>query len=324
MGDINKIFQPKFFSDSSINVTLRGDEQKIFIIPRTEKNAEIYENFSKDFSDYLMKLPNGIVKDCCRKLLNNNLIFLGIAKTKPDNVVVRLLITNEDKFAGITLDSQQLGIDPITGITDSIDECIYASYFGFIRSVILINKNSIRQNKDIHKLLTTYLYLLFIKAFGADKIYSEKQRILLHLLTIYIYYRHYLKEKHDYVLSIIQNRYTKIIDREYIEEFLPTLEKMKSYNDIRDFSKMVVDCKIVNESPNFLTINLLKMLKPMGFYCLIGPLDYFITFVILAKYPITFIGNKIPNNEKLQNSIEGIIEKYIDNIKFDFSVVGNY
>jgi len=324
MGDINKIFQPKFFSDSSINVTLRGDEQKIFIIPRTEKNAEIYENFSKDFSDYLMKLPNGIVKDCCRKLLNNNLIFLGIAKTKPDNVVVRLLITNEDKFAGITLDSQQLGIDPITGITDSIDECIYASYFGFIRSVILINKNSIRQNKDIHKLLTTYLYLLFIKAFGADKIYSEKQRILLHLLTIYIYYRHYLKEKHDYVLSIIQNRYTKIIDREYIEEFLPTLEKMKSYNDIRDFSKMVVDCKIVNESPNFLTINLLKMLKPMGFYCLIGPLDYFITFVILAKYPITFIGNKIPNNEKLQNSIEGIIEKYIDNIKYDFSVVGNY
>ncbi|MDD4081878.1 MAG: hypothetical protein PHD05_00690 [Sphaerochaetaceae bacterium] len=324
MGDINKIFQPKFFSDSSINVTLRGDEQKIFIIPRTEKNAEIYENFSKDFSDYLMKLPNGIVKDCCRKLLNNNLIFLGIAKTKPDNVVVRLLITNEDKFAGITLDSQQLGIDPITGITDSIDECIYASYFGFIRSVILINKNSIRQNKDIHKLLTTYLYLLFIKAFGADKIYSEKQRILLHLLTIYIYYRHYLKEKHDYVLSIIQNRYTKIIDPEYIEEFLPTLEKMKSYNDIRDFSKMVVDCKIVNESPNFLTINLLKMLKPMGFYCLIGPLDYFITFVILAKYPITFIGNKIPNNEKLQNSIEGIIEKYIDNIKFDFSVVGNY
>jgi len=324
MADPNKIFKPLFFSDSSANVTLQGDEQKIYIIPRTEKHAEIYENFSKDYSDYLMKLPNSIVKDCCRLLLNNNLLFLGIAKIKPDNVVVRVLITSEDKFAGVTLDSQQLGIDPITGIADSIDECIYASYFGFIRAAILINKNKIRQDKDIHRLLTTYLYLLFIRVLGTDIIYSEKQRNLMHLLAIYIYYRHYLKEKHDYVLSIIQKQYNKIIAPEFMEEFLPTLEKMKSYNDIKDFPKMLIDAKVINDSPNAVTISLLKMLKPMGFYCLIGPLDYFITFVILTKYPISFIGSKAPNSEKIQTSIENIIDQYIKTIKFDLTAVGNY
>lgn len=172
MPDINKLFKPSFFADTEVNSILSSEEQKIYIIEKDKNELEIYDTFNSDFSNYLIKMPNNIVKESSRKLLNNNLIFLGIAKTKPDNVIVRLFLTNDNKLAGIVLDSQQLGVDPTTGVSDSIDECIYATYFGFIRAAVLLNKNNIRQNKELHKLLSTFLFLLFLKAIGPDKIYS--------------------------------------------------------------------------------------------------------------------------------------------------------
>lgn len=324
MTDLNKIFQPSFFSDTDVNAILAAEEQKIFIINNDKKNETIYKTFNEDFSNYLTKMPSNIVKENCRNLLNKNLIFLGIAKVKPDNVIVRPCITTDDKFAGVILDSQQLGVDPTTGSTDSIDECIYASYFGFLRSVVLINKSEIRQNKDLHKLLSTYLYLLFLKAIGSDKLYSEKQKALLHILSIYIYYKHYLKERHTYILTILQRDYEKFVGEKYLEEFLPILDKIQGYTSLKDFSKMLIDTKIINESPNVLTMSLLKMLKPMGFYSLIGPLDYFIPLVIITKYPIEFIGNKAPTNDKIQDAVEEIISKYMNKTKYDLTAVEKY
>jgi hypothetical protein len=309
MPDLNKQFQPSFFSDTDVNTILSTDEQKILTIKRTESNASIYDTFGEDFSNYLTKMPNNIVKNSCRDLLNKNLIYLGIAKIKPDNVVVRPLITSDNKFAGIVLDSQQLGVDPTSGAADSIDECIYATYFGLVRSAVLINTTELRQNKDLHKLLSTYLYMLFLKVIGSDKLYSEKQKALVHILSIYIYYKHYLKERHSYILTILQRDYEKFIGKENLEEFLPVLEKMQSYTSLKEFPKMLIDAKVINESPNVMIMSLLKLLKPMGFYSLIGPLDYFVPLVVITKYPVEFIGSKAPTNDKIQNAVEEIATK---------------
>ncbi len=324
MPDLNKTFQPSFFSDTEVNKILSEDEQKIYILFRDKDNASIYDTFTSDFGQYLSKMPNNVVKINCQNLLNKNLIYLGIAKIKPDNVVVRPLVTTDHKLTGMVLDSQQLGVDPTTGSSNSIDECVYATYFGLIRSAVLINKSALRQNKDLHKLLSTYLYLLFLKAIGSDKIYSDKQKALVHMLSIYIYYKHYLKERHNYIISIIERDYGKFIGKEYLEEFLPTLDKMANYTSVKDFPKMLIDAKVINESPNILTMSLLRMLKPMGFYCLIGPLDYFIPLVIITKYPVEFIGSKVPSNDKIQNAVEEIMVDYIDKIKYDLSIVGKY
>ena len=324
MPDLNKTFQPSFFSDTEVNKILSEDEQKIYILFRDKDNASIYDTFTSDFGQYLSKMPNNVVKTNCQNLLNKNLIYLGIAKIKPDNVVVRPLVTTDHKLTGMVLDSQQLGVDPTTGSSNSIDECVYAAYFGLIRSAVLINKSALRQNKDLHKLLSTYLYLLFLKAIGSDKIYSDKQKALVHMLSIYIYYKHYLKERHNYIISIIERDYGKFIGKEYLEEFLPTLDKMANYTSVKDFPKMLIDAKVINESPNILTMSLLRMLKPMGFYCLIGPLDYFIPLVIITKYPVEFIGSKVPSNDKIQNAVEEIMVDYIDKIKYDLSIVGKY
>lgn len=324
MPDLNKQFQSSFFSDTDVNTILSVDELKIFIIERDKEGLSIYDTFNQDFSKYLAKMPSNIVKSNCLDLLNKNLIFLGIAKTKPDNVIVRTFITSDNKFAGVALDSQQLGIDPTTGAADSIDECIYATYFGLVRSAVVLNKVDIRQNKDLHKLLSTYLYLLFLKAIGSDKLYSEKQKTFVHILSVYIYYKHYLKERHPYILTILKRDYDNFISKEYFEEFLPVLENMKNYSSLKEFPKMLIDSKIIKESPNIITMSLLKMLKPMGFYSLIGPLDYFIPLVIITKYPVEFISNKAPTNDKIQDAVEEIMSKYIDKIKYDLTAVKNY
>ena len=321
MQDLNKNYQPSFFSDTDVNALLSSDEQKILIITRDKDGLPIYDTFNQDFSKYLSKMPNNAVKENCRNLLNKNLIFLGEAKLKPDNVVVRPFITTGNQLAGLALDSQQLGVDPTTGAAESIDECIYATYFGLVRSAVLINKTEIRQNKDLHKLLSTYLYLLFLKVIGSDKLYSEKQKALVHILSIYIYYKHYLKERHSYILSILQRDYDKFIGKEYLEEFLPTLDKIQSYTSLKEFPKILIDTKVINESPNVITMSLLKMLKPMGFYSLVGPLDYFIPLVITTKYPVEFIGTKAPTNDKIQNAVEEIMLKFIDKIKYDLTAI---
>jgi hypothetical protein len=147
---------------------------------------------------------------------------------------------------------------------------------------------------------------------------------LVHILTIYIYYKHYLKEKHPYILTILQRDYGKFIGKEYIEEFLPVLEKMKDYTSLKDFPKMLIDAKVINESPNIIIMSLLKLLKPMGFYSLIGPLDYLIPLVIITKYPVEFIGSKAPTNDKIQNAVEEIMTKYMNTVKYDLTAVGKY
>ena len=59
----------------------------------------------------------------------------------------------------------------------------------------------------------------------------------------------------------------------------------------------------------------------MGFYSLVGPLDYFISLVVITKYPVEFISNKAPTNDKIQNAVEEIMSKYIDKIKYDLTAV---
>lgn len=321
MVNFDKLFPIKFFSDSDVNNILKSEEQKILVLYKDKKNVSLYSTFNDDFSTYLSKLPNNSVKQQTQNLMNKDLIYLSVAKIKPDNLFVRILTTIENKLAGVVLDTQQLHIDPTTGSADSIDDCIYATYFGLVRAAVLLNRDEVRQDKDLHKLLATYVYLLLIKAIGADKIYSQKSKDFIHILAIYIYYKYYLKERHPYILTIIERDYSNFIGKDSIEEFMPMLEKMSTYNSIKDFPKMLIDAKIWNESPNVIIVSLLKILKPMGFYCLIGPLDYLISLAVVSRYPTDFFSKKCLVNDKIQGSIEKIMIGYANKIKFDLTAV---
>ena len=321
MLNLDKLFPVKFFSDSDVNSVLRAEEQKMFVLRKNKENATIYSTFIEDLSTYLLKLPNNDVRQQVQNLINKNLIFLSISKIKPDNLFVRLLLTNDDKLAGIVLDTQQLAIDPTTGVAESIDECVYAIYFGVVRAAIILNKDKVRQDKDLHKLLSTYLHLLLIKAIGVDKIFSQKSKSFIHILAIYIYYKYYLKERHPYILSIIERDYESFIGKETVAEFMPFLEEMQNYNSVKDFPKMLIDAKIWNENPRVLMVSLIKLLKPFGFYCLIGPLDYFVGLVIISKYPTDFFSKKCLVSNKIQDAVEKIVIGYVDKIKYDITTI---
>lgn len=321
MSNIDKKFQSKFFSNSDVNNILLDSEQKMLIVDRNKESAEVYKTFYDDLSTYLSKLSNGSVRQHVQNLLNKDLIFLGLSKTKIDNIFSRLLITTDNKLAGVVLDTQQLAIDPLTGSCESADDCVYAVYFGLVRAAILLNKDEIRKDKNLHKLMTTYLYLLLLKAVGVDKVYSEKFKSFIHILSVYMYYKYYLKEKHNYIISIIERDYEPFIGKKNIDEFLPTIEKFESYSSIKDFPKMLVDAKLWSDNPNSIIISLLKTLKPTGFYCFLGPLDYFVSLAIISKYPIDFFSKKSLVNEKVQGAIEDIIIDYINKIKYDLSAI---
>jgi hypothetical protein len=320
MINTDKSYRVKFFADSTVNNILQDDEQKILILVKDKDSASVYSTFNDDFSLYLSKLPNNIMKQQVQNLVNKNLIFLSSSKVKPDNVFVRLLLTVDDKLAGVVLDTQQLNINPMLGTSESIDETVYASYFGLVRASVILNKDDVKRNKELHRLLSTYLYLLTVKAIGPDKIISPKHKDFIHMCCIYIYYKHYLKERHNYILSIIEREYSSIISKSSMDEFLPILEKMSGYDTIRDLPKILIDAKLLIESPNIFVISLIKILRPIGFYALLGPLDYFVGLVILSKYPTDLFSKKSLVNQKIQDSVEEIVAIYMDKIKYDLSL----
>lgn len=309
-----------FFADSSVNKILEREENKFLAVVKNENSKTFYDNFNNEFSTFLSKLPNNNVKKYVLEVFNKGIIYLAVAKSKPENTFAKIeLNADNSKLRRIILSAQQLGVDPIEGISSQIDECVYASYFTILRAAILVNRLLIKQDKNLHKLISTYLYILFLKIIGPDKIYSEKQKAYIHILSIYIFYRHYLKEKHDLTISIIKRDYNTYIKSEYLDDFLPILSEIKSFDAIKDFPKILIDAKILKEHPNIFIISLLKLLGPMGIYCLFGPLDYLIGLIILSRYPVNFISKGALINEKIQNTIEEIVIEYIDKIHFDLS-----
>ena len=313
-----KIGASTFYGEAHANKALQADEEHMLRIIKDDKSKALYDTFNNDFNIYLQKLPAGPVKSNVSKAFNRSLIYLAVAKIKLDNAFSKIvLVDNDTKLSQILLSTQQLNIDPLTGKTKTIDECVYATYFSLIRAAIITNKKDVRQDVDLHKLLSTYLYLLFLKAIGSDKIYSEKQKVFIRILSVYLFYKYYLKEKHDLIISIMRREYSQFINKDFLEEFLPTLEELKFYDSIKDLPKMLIDAKILNVHPNTITIQLLKLLNPMGFYCLIGSLDYIISLVVLSKYPVEFFSKGALVNEKIQSAVEEIVVKYLDKLTYE-------
>ena len=321
MINVENHFPVRFFADSDVNKILKESEQKVLVIYKDKESASVYSTFNEDISTFLMKLPPGFVKDQVQNIINKDLLYLGFSVHKINNVFARLFITNEDKLAGICLLASQLGIDVETGTPDSPDECVYATYFELCRAAILLNRNAIRQNKDLHKLLSTYVYIVLMKTLGPDKVFTEKAKTFVHMAAIYLYYKYYVKEKHAYILTIIERDYKDFLDEKAVKEFLPTLDKMSTYDSIKDFPKMLIEMKLYQESPNNFILTLLRNLRPVAFYSFMGSLDYLVALAVTSKYPIDLLSKKAVVNEKIQNSIEEIIVKYMDQIKFDLTAI---
>lgn len=318
--DPNSVFPPKSFDDEP-SPSLTGEKTIILFYRDFDKNKNQYENFNNSFKTFLTKLPDNNVKHFVDTIFQKDLVFIGTSPVRNDGIFSRVLLTNTGKLAGIVLDSSDLNIDLESGETDQIDDCVYASYFGLIRAAVILNKNDVRQNKRLHKLLSTYLFLIMLKVLGKNNLYSEKQKTFVHITCVYAYYKFMLNENVNMIFSILKNDYANVFDTNYLSEFIPMLRKLKNYESVKDIPKMLVDLNLIRENPNIVIIELLKTLKSSGFYAFIGSLDYFIAMVVLSKYPSNLFSKDSLTNDKIHSAVEEEIINYVKKIKFDLTSV---
>lgn len=325
MLNINKLAKPKYFSNTEINSILNKGDSNIGIIVKSEQNKSIYNEFNSQFKMFLNKLPNNHAKQTVDDLYNRDQIFIGIPTNNVEyGLVSRSIIDNRDRCLAVVLINSGLDIDVKTGKTNSVDECIYGAYQGAIRAASIINQNSIKQNKKLHKLISTYFYLTVLKCLGKLTVYNTKQKYFMYIVCLYIYYRHYLSERFDATKSIIKKRLDEENLSKYFDEFESQFENIKKYDSAKDLAKVLIDSKVVVENPNTINMIFIKNLKLSGYYALIGPLELLLSMAILSKYPSELYTQYTYTNDKIQNAIEQLYYKtYITQIKYDTSLLLN-
>lgn len=323
MGKFNNLFPPRHFAPTHIDPMLLKGPKQALLLPKSEKNKEIYQNFNNQFFLFLSKLPKNNVKNVITDLYNKDKIYILISSTKPETgIVSRVFIDNQNKCLGVGLLSAELDINLKTGESNSIDECVYGAYQGIIRAASIVHKDQIKQDDDIHKLLATYFYLTILKSLGKTAVYSNKQKNFIYAVCLYAYYRHYLDEHPSKVKSHIEKQFKneKLLD--FYDEFEPRFKELEKYTSTKDLPKMFIDTKSLVENPNTINMMIIRNLKLSGYYSLVGPLDLLMSMCILSKYPTEQYTRYSFVSEKIQNAFESLmIKNYINKIKYDSSAI---
>ena len=317
----SKEFPPKTFSKTPVQDVFEKGEINILSFVKDETNKDIYTNFNEIFKLYLSKLPSNNVKKYVDFVYKKNLVFIGQSTVKAPVVFSRILLTTQNKVAGIVLDSQDLEINTGTGETDRIDDCIYAVYYGLIRAAIISGDGLIKKDKDLNKNLAIYVNQIVLRSLGKGSIYSQEQKDLIFSACAYLYHRHYLDQRHPMALVRVKADYTDIINKNNIPKIIDVLDRTSKYSSMKDISKLLIDLKIVTVNPNQLMLSLLKQLGPTGFYCFVGSLDYFVASVILARYPSNLLPKTMMVSNKLHTTVETIMSKYINKVEYDVNAI---
>lgn len=317
-NSIDKVFPPKVFNDSPVNNVLLTKEARIYLHPRSVQNQDKYATFDDLFRTYLMKLPNNNVKKYVSVIFQKNMVFIGDSTGGRNEIVfARVYDTGDGRLSGIALDASSLDINISTGETPNIDDCVYATYFGIIRSAVLADVSGIKHDKDLHKILSTYVFHIVMRAIGKRTIYSDKQRALVQLACIYLYYRQFLNERHSMILSIIKKEYSQFFNQDELSELMPSLNTISKYSTLKDIGKALIDLNVFHESPGAILLGLIKILGNSGFYAFVGPLDQLIGMTILCRYPTTLYPKEAAvSSEKIHDTIEQLITKYIDSLGY--------
>ena len=313
---MKNLFKQIYFSrytDNSLPAFI--GEKRILVIERIS-NQEIYNTFYENLNTYLLKIPASPAKQAVSMLINKKLIFLGKDIAASKNGVIGTVFINRDALAGVVLEVADLEINPETGETSNIDQCFYAIYFEFIRAIVLMNRDAIRNNTEIHALCIQFLTYLMLKLLGKGMQLNSKQREVFEIVVKYFFYRHEMSEPHP--LSV--EKALKKVSKDLTQELLPLFENIKKTTRFRDIFTTLIDFNITRQSPNSLIILSLKKLKAAGFFSVFTSLDYLIAFIIILNYPIDFIGTGIINTS-IQIKLERIIQKYMKKVKFDIKAI---
>jgi len=304
----------KTFAKTDIdNILLSKFTGLFYFYKNNEDNKPVYEKFNQDFGLFLSKLPNHAAKKYTSEVFNRDLVYLGSTQlAKAEGFFSKVITNDSDDLKAILLDIKDLDINIKTGETKNIDDCIYATYFSFIRAAVIANKVAIKSDYKLQDMLAQYLYLLVSSTLDSKTTLSTpKQKLFVKMICFYAFYRYFIKETYTSALRKLR----KAFDEEVFVEFEPRLKDIERYDSVKDIPKMLIDTKVSIVDPNVFVVNLIKKFKQYGFYCVLGPLDMFIGFAITSKYPFELFVNGSINSE-LQTKLEDHMIQYMKKVKF--------
>ena len=277
---------------------------------------EIYKKFNEDYLLYLSKLPNNNVKKYVNEVFSRDLVYFGHNQlTKNVGLNFAKVVADHDKLYKISLDTKEFGIDLKTGECKNIDDCIYATYFAFIRFAIVANRTNIKKDDKLQKLLAQYLYQIFMSVIDTSKVDTGKQKFYIKMLSYYVFYKHFIRETSAATIKILNGIFKD--EKDLIDEFKPLFKNIDKYTSVKDFAKILLDTNVLQIDPNVFSINLLRKYKQHAFYCIYGSLDMFTAFSIITKYPFELFENIPTINNTLQENIEKEIVSYMRKVKYN-------
>src|SRR6056297_1291291 len=289
-------------NDNQLSQQMRESEHQVAVISKDSFN---YETLYSDMKLFLKKMQKNKVTEYVGRLLNLNGVFVSLQTTKPNlPIYSRVLITKDNKIAGVSLSSYELNIDPHTGETDSADDCIYATYFGLIRGSLLCNEKTVNSDYDLHKLCITYLNNSILKIIGKSQTFNKFKLDGIYIACSYLYFRHYLSFNHSSAVSRTTRLFADVINKETIKKYQPSLEFISRYKSFKELGKVLIDLNITSTNPNQLLLSLIQTLGRTFFYNVMSSIDFLIATIILTTYPTGIFKEASIINNNLQKSIE--------------------
>lgn len=326
MDNLDKMFPPKFFNQNPIEEILRKSELNVLTMLKTENNRYFYQVFNEQFELYLYKLPTSPVKKYVKILFDKDLIYIGYPINKNDTTTYsRILLTRVNELVGIILNATILDINAKTGETTSIDDCIYAAYYSFIRTAALAFPSEIKRDKELLKILANYVFLLYLKLLGKSTIISGKQKQFLEIICTYMFYKHFMDMKHEPIVDLIEKDLIgKNVPKEIYDEIKPKMNILKSYVSMKDVPRALTEFKIITVNPSQVFMDMIKYFRQQGFYSIFGSLDYLLASCVLSIYPSSIIPKFMLTNEDTHKYVERKVNMIMDKIKYNPDVLPRY
>lgn len=310
---------PTLKDEISFDIKKKDADQPLFrlankiVIAKNKGNlVKTYNKFYSNLEIYLNKLPDSFAVDAVRILLEKKLIFFGFVTDRKIGLIGRAFIANH-KLAGIALDSSFLNIDYETGDVENIDNVLYAIYFLFIRSVVVIHESQIKKDTTLHELCIKYLKILMLSYIKNINLRSEN-KIVFNALIRFFFYRNYLHYDSYLALDKVIKADPKVA---FLEE---NAELFKRYSKFSDFYKSLIDFGIVRDSFNKLMMTSIRHFGMFSFLSITTSLDYLLAVISVSTFFPTFLKNTSVDTAT-QNKVERIIHNYSQSLKYDTKVI---
>lgn len=284
------------------------------------KNIEKYENFDRDISSYLSKIPNEVIRSIIVDLLNKKMIYMGhLAKYQSGITGTLLFNSNSDELLGIVVEVNNLEIDFSDGSITRQADVVYAIYLQYIRASILAGSEEVLKDTELLNLSEKYFNYLIVKILKLSYL-SEKQRVLFDITTSVFFNMFYARINSNIALEKAITKYCPDSLQDEVANII-SAERMKRYVKFNDLFNAYYDNKAILDDPNNNVRKFLQGIKLHGYLYISTSLDYLIATACASKYNFSNIITCFIDN-KLQSHIEDIsISKYSNKLKYDSSTV---